>query len=127
MIIVGRVVLREFKEPDQIHYLVSDSTGSITVIDYEGGSPDFAGHRNYRFEYSSEFHWTRCRWFGYIKVCGVLLVRKDKYQIALEVINNITDYNEKTNHMLRVIVARCARKYGTPDPKVGETKTSATA
>jgi len=35
VIIVGRVLEKSFKEPDQYHYLINDNTGTIKVIDYK--------------------------------------------------------------------------------------------
>ena len=34
------------------------------------------------------------------------------HDLSLEVISNVTDYNEVTNHWLNVITAKCIRKFG---------------
>ena len=50
--------------------------------------------------------------YKYVKIQGVILARKDKYQISLDTISVIEDFNEITNHFLHVVLAKCARKYG---------------
>ena len=53
-----------------------------------------------------------CRLKKYVKIHGVVLPRKDKYQISLDSITEVKDYNEITNHLLHVVLSRCARKFG---------------
>ncbi len=60
--------------------------------------------------------------YKYVKIHGVILARKDKYQVSLDSIHAIEDANEITNHFLHVVLAKCARKYGVEPLEVPQTK-----
>ena len=47
VIIVGRVLNRVYREPGQMHYIIHDNSGVITVIDYKGEAPDFLKNEEY--------------------------------------------------------------------------------
>ncbi|MDR3548304.1 MAG: hypothetical protein P4M11_08600 [Candidatus Pacebacteria bacterium] len=94
-----------------MHYLISDNTGTIFAIDYNAGNKDAPSHKDYNFVYPPA--WTRwSRPYGYVRIHGEILKRKNASEIKLELISNIVDHNEVTNHWLYVTTTRCIRKYG---------------
>ncbi len=107
--IVGRVVQRVSKESGQNVYLINDNTGTITVIDYKAGDIEAACHKGYTFRYICG---STIRQYGYVRIHGVV-VPKTGYELSLELIANVTDYNEVTNHWLNTATAKCIRKYGS--------------
>lgn len=50
--------------------------------------------------------------YGYVRIHGEILKRKNTCEIKIESISNLTDLNEFVNHWLYVTTTRCIRKYG---------------
>lgn len=105
--ILGRVVERKTNDKGHLLYLINDNTGAIHVTDYNAGNKAAQANKDYNFKYSI----IRIRYslYGYARIHCVIGKGHD---LSLEVISNVKDYNELTNHWLNIVTARCIRKFG---------------